>query len=518
MNDETDQAGARKLSRRRFLGVAGAGAAALTGLTEASEASAAPPQVPVRPDHFSRMFRLPTFAESGPKLQAALLEIGRAGGPLDAADPLERGPVALIADPALSANNPNNPTHTAGTTFLGQFVDHDITFDAVSRLGVPTSPRKTPNSRSPALDLESVYGRGPAIDAQLYDSDDPILFRVASGGLFEDLPRVAARRAVIADPRNDENLIIAGLHLAFLRFHNRAVADLRAAGVTNLSDTFSQARRLTTWHYQWIVVNELLPQLIGADRVRDILRRGRRFYTQKVSSMPVEFQGAAYRFGHSMVRPSYRANLAGDQGQPFFAVIFDPAQLGQPDPADLSGGLRAPRRFIGWQTFFDFGDGQVRPNKLIDTKISTPLFHLPLATIPGLPGGPTSLAQRNLLRGVTWRLPSGQRVARHMGFPPLGPGNFPELRGFGLGLERSTPLWYYLLREAERIEGGLRLGPVGATIVGEVLIGLLQNDRRSYLNARPRWRPTLSARAGNGDFRMVDFLTYAGVDPISRGQ
>ena len=123
---------------------------------------------------------------------------------------------------------------------------------------------------------------------------------------------------------------------------------------------FAEARRLVTWHYQWIIVNEFLPHIIGASLVNDILSRGRRFYTPRAGeqSIPVEFQGAAYRFGHSMVRPSYRANLAGDSGGPFFGFIFDPAGEGQPDPVDLRGGARARRRFIGWQTFFDFGGDQ----------------------------------------------------------------------------------------------------------------------------------------------------------------
>ena len=209
--------------------------------------------------------------------------------------------------------------------------------------------------------------------------------------------------------------------------------------------------------------------------------------------MPVEFQGAAYRMGHSMVRPSYRANLAGDNGQPFFAFVFDPAQHGKSDPDDLRGGCRAPRRFVGWQTFFDFGDGEVKPNKRIDTKISTTLFDLPLGAIASH-DPPTALPQRNLLRHLTWQLPSGQRIARAIDVTPLAPSQLRELAPLRAGFERSTPLWYYVLKEAELLADGLHLGPVGGRIVAEVFIGLLQTDPGSYLSTRPRWRPTLPSR------------------------
>jgi hypothetical protein len=295
---------------------------------------------------------------------------------------------------------------------------------------------------------------------------------------------------------------------------------LRSQGVT--TNVFAQAQQLVRWHYQWIVLNELLPLFVSQQVVDDILVNGRKVYNPAPGQqfMPVEFQGACYRMGHSMVRPSYRANLAGNpDGSAFFGFIFDPAGQGQADPVDLRGGARAPRRFIGWQTFFDFGDGQVRPNKRIDTHISTPLFNLPLAAIAsGDP--PTALPQRNLLRQITWSMPSGQSVAQALGIQPLWAQNFPELQQFGFGLPSSTPLWYYILREADVLAGGLHLAGVGARIVGEVIIGLLQLDSASFLRTNPMWRPTLPRRNGapTGDFRMIDLLTFAKVDPTSRGQ
>src|SRR5581483_6468126 len=320
-----------------------------------------------------------------------------------------------------------------------------------------------------------------------------------TGGVFEDLPRQPDGTAIVADPRNDQHLMVAGLHCACILFHDRAVDEARAAGAQSWQEAFTRARRLTTWHYQWLVVHELLPLFVGQALVDDVVVRGPRLYRPAAgaASMPVEFSGACYRFGHSMVRPSYRANLKGDAGKPFFGLVFDPAETGGGDPGDLRGGFRAPRRFIGWQTFFDFGDGEVKPNKRIDAKLSTPLFTLPLNAIASH-DAPTSLAQRNLLRHLTWALPSGQTIARQMDADALSAADLDELAGLGVGFERNTPLWYYVLKEAEVMEDGLRLGPVGGRIVGEVFLGLLRADPASYLTLLPNWRPTLPTRAGAG--------------------
>ncbi len=141
-------------------------------------------------------------------------------------------------------------------------------------------------------------------------------------------------------------------------------------------------------------------------------------------------------------------------------ILLDPSQNGSLDPDDFRGAARALRRFIGWQTFFDFGDGEVKPNKLIDTKISTPLFDLTPGIIPGNQQTPTSLPQRTLLRNLTWQLPSGQDIARAMGVPALSRRDLRELKDY-LDCDKATPLWYYVLKEAELMERGLHLGPVG---------------------------------------------------------
>jgi hypothetical protein len=227
-----------------------------------------------------------------------------------------------------------------------------------------------------------------------------------------------------------------------------------------------------------------------------------------------------------MIRPSYRANLKGDGGKPFFGLIFDPAigdlaPAPRVDPNDLRGGFRAPRRFIGWQTFFDFKDGEVKPNKQMDPHISSPLFTLPLAAIASHKA-PTALMQRNLLRHITWSMPSGQNIARAIGAEPLSAGDLDELAGYDMQLERHTPLFYYMLKEAAVVPdsdigkntGGFHLGPVGGRIVAEVVTGLLQSDPSSYLVQEPGWVPTLQ-RPGAA-FRMTDFLTFAGVDPTTR--
>ncbi|HKA60266.1 MAG TPA: heme peroxidase family protein [Gemmatimonadales bacterium] len=526
------------ISRRTFLGTLGAGAVAPAAMLGGSRNAYAErldrllrARHVVRSDRFGRMFpQLPPFAIPSARLNEALLALGAKGGLMDAKDPLQgdpRRPVLLITDPANSANNPDNPNHPAGTTFLGQFLDHDVTFDLESRLGIRTDPEESPNGRTPMLDLDTVYGGGPSLSPELYGHGNRRVgpkLRIEHGGRFEDVPRTRDGVAIIGDPRNDENMMISGLHAAFIKFHNHVV-DLvtKQNPRDDAAEIFSKARRIVTWHYQWIIVHEFLPLIIGQSKVNRLLEKGPEYFRTPVPFIPVEFQGAAYRMGHSMVRPSYRANFNGDVGgnpatnaPAFFGMIFDPAGDGQADPVDLRGFARGRRRFIGWQTFFRFDDVNVRNTKRLDTTISSPLFDLPLATIPGQQLAPTSLPQRNLLRQVTWSLPSGQAIAKEIGAAPLNSTDFQHgVRD--LGLDKSTPLWFYILREAFVRHDGLQLGDVGGTIVGEVFVQILKADGNSYLAASPNWRPTLPDRSGKvtGNFAMTDLLTYA--DVVNRG-
>ena len=230
----------RTISRRHFLGALGAGAVA-SGVSSTLFARAAQAQTSrprafvIREDRFGRMFPDldPFFRDNSPRLRAAMQDIGKLGGILDAKDQLGDGgkaaAIALIVDPALSANNPNNPAQTAGSTFIGQFLDHDLTFDLTSRLGRGDRTHgQSPNERTPAFDLDSVYGGGPLRESELYvpvptgSRARPTKLRIESGGLFEDLPRNRDGTAIIADPRNDENMMIAGLQAAFILFHNKA--------------------------------------------------------------------------------------------------------------------------------------------------------------------------------------------------------------------------------------------------------------------------------------------------------
>jgi hypothetical protein len=462
----------------------------------------------------------------------------------------------------------------AGYTYFGQFIDHDITFDPASLQQQINDPDAMVDFRTPRLDLDSVYGRGPADQPYMYLSDGRFrLGRPLTSGdkptKARDLPRFVDNfnngpaRALIGDKRNDENVIISQLHAAFLQLHNRFM--------DHFGISFEEAQALTRWHYQFVVINDFLVRICGADIVDKILpnrknpsaapeenKANLRFFNWKSSPfMPLEFAVAAYRFGHSMVRPIYRLNteLKGPGGA---AGVDENARgiagrllvFAGVQQRGLNGFGEFPSKWaIDWGLFFDInGSGKntgmerVQPAYKIDTSVVNPLGFLPefseppkkangpstvsdMQSVPK-PGQQANLAKRNLLRGLFREMPSGQAVARAMGLEPVPDADLkvskavlPEydqnksIIDVDPSFRDNAPLWFYILAEAQyewrKIATDnthpMTLGPVGSTIVAETLIGLIQGDPQSYLRQRPNWIP----QVGGLDVAVGDLIDFA---------
>jgi hypothetical protein len=423
---------------------------------------------------YGRMF------PSLPALEALaepLLDLGRSGGPCD-------GSEVTGADDAV--------TVAAGWPIFGQFIAHDITSDR-SPLQDHANPGQLRNFRTPQLNLECLYGAGPAGSPYLYDLEDAskLLVGTNDAGAPADLPRNSQGVALIGDPRNDVHTPMSQLHLAMIRVHNGLVDRLREDGVEE-SELFEEARRSTTWHYQWIVLNEFLPLLAGDQLVEEVLERGGRWYGEGTEPfIPFEFADAAYRYGHSQVRHAYRLN-------------DDPAEY--PIFPDLVGFRPVPStRVIDWSRFFDY-PGREPPAraKKIDGRLAASLIALPMEITGQVDGRYRSLAARDLVRGGATGLPSGEAVSRELGDEPIGADAVGLAAG---GWTGETPLWFYVLKEAEAREGGERLGPVGGRIVADVLVTMVARDGASFRAVDPSWHPTLPASGGT--FGIADLLAFS---------
>ena len=435
-------------------------------------------------------------------------------------------------------------------TYLGQFIDHDLTFDPASSLQRQNDPDALTDFRTPAFDLDCVYGRGLDDQPYLYEANGAFIQGAALTGRAltsdiadaRDLPRSSPagpskQRAIIGDPRNDENAIVSQLQGLFHRFHNRLIAE---------GHPFAEAQRLTRWHYQWVVVNDFLKKIVRKDVYEAILPH-RKHHEQNVaklppkltyykphecSFMPLEFSAAAYRFGHSMVRPGYRLN--DDVLQPIFQFP------GSTAPGEgLQGFTRMdPQWAIDWSRLIDLdprpvgkeddpspqeaedNKGRLQLAYRIDTSLTTPLSDL-RERVVGSDDPIVSLAERNLVRSWRMRLPSGQAIARAMGEVPLTEdqlligkavdepdGEAIRVMDVDPRFEDNCPLWTYVLAEAAfgvaprdrarleyNVRGGVgrtatpQLGPVGGTIVAETFVGILLGDKNSFWNIDPLWKP-----------------------------
>jgi hypothetical protein len=454
----------------------------------------------------------------------------------------------------------------SGFTYLGQFVDHDLTRDKTDTpFNIPVTPDQMLQARSPTLDLDSVYGFGPndENDRIFYAADGTrlTLGRTQASGpppvaILDldgfDLPRkgastaepLEARMAQIPDPRNDENLVVGQTHLAFMRFHNKVCDRLAAAGVPS-SMLFAKARETVVKHYQWMLRTDFLPRIVDPAIVDDVFTNGRRVFEvghMDFPTMPIEFSVAAYRLGHSMIRDRYNWNAVFSDGGligPFGTLDnlfrFSGTSGNLSPGSDLNNPLdgdfeRLPSNWIAdWTRLYDFAAdgtpelaperGQLNFARPVDTRLTDPLANLPLGSFGsrGVNVRPIerNLAFRNLVRGRMVGLATGQEVAAHIaglvhGVEALTAG---QILGGDLGglsqdlrdeLTAGTPLWFYILREAELNAG--KLGAVGGRIVAETFHRAIEGSDVSILRDLS-FRPNLGPAPGV--FRMTDLLKIA---------
>lgn len=421
---------------------------------------------------YTRMFpELPHL-----EIDLALLHaIGRAGGACDSAN----------------ASREQARNVAAGWPVFGQYIAHDITADR-SPVSHHDDEALIQNIRSARLDLECLYGEGPVGNPFLFSRKDPakLLLGLNDEGRPEDVPRNQEGVALVGDPRQDVHLLISQMQVGMIKAHNRLVDRLRQDGVGE-GDLFTQARQALTWHYQWSALFDFLPVAIGEPRAQRLLAEGPRvFRLTGAVSIPFEFADAAYRYGHCQMRQTYQVRRGGDELQLF---------------PDLAGFRAVPSgRVIDWSLLFDVpGEPPALRARPIDACLPDALLNLPIAITGQLDDQDyESLAVRDLQRGVATGLPSGESIAMLVGEEPLRPD---EIGLSGFGWSGETPLWYYLLKEAEVREDGERLGPVGSLIVGEVLLGIVDGDPDSFRRVDPAWRPTLPSRIP-GRFTVADLL------------
>jgi len=436
------------------------------------------PRLPDLPDgRFGRLFpELPCHNGSSD----ALLRYGAANGPLE------------FRRQQQEVSQQDNPGISAGWPFFGQFIANDITHDR-SPLQETEDVNTLQNHRKPRLDLECVYGAGPVGQPYLYDVRDPDKLLIgASECPYGDLQRNEQGLALIGDARNDTRLFISQLHLAFLHFHNRVVDRIRESGVGR-DQVFDRACQLVRWHYQWIVLHEFLPLSVGDTLVRDLIDNGPKLCRfEGRPFIPVEFSDGAYRFGHAQIRESYDVN-SRLRGIPIFPSLVGTCPV-------------TPERQVDWRIFFDFGDAyRPQPSRRIGPQLVPALMRLPEALVGQTPRPEfSSLAARDLYRGHSVALPSGEAIAHAMG---VNPCTTEELRTTDADWP-ETPLWLYVLAEAEAQNDGECLGDVGGRIVAEVIFALLRLDPASFLK-EPDWHPELGQP--NGQFGIADLLQYAGV-------
>lgn len=357
-----------------------------------------------------------------------------------------------------------------GLAFFGQFLAHDLTFESTSKFRTYKDPGSFLNERTLNLDLDCLYGQWT--EDFLYDARDRN--KMLLGEIYRDkdhewydLQRNAQEKAIIPDARNDENLIVSRIHLLWIEFHNCMVELTKSHSYDK--NIFAEARKKVIWHYHWIILHEFLEAIMLPEIYEEIMNFGSKFYKHS-SFMPLEFAGAAFRFGHSMIRDINQIN--DDLQKDLFTL----------------GAFKKIEEYVDWSYFFDLGDGKMEFCKKIDTKITGGMHNIPF--IPTDNKYERSLPYRNMKRGEVYQLPSGEDVAKRLGFKPI---EVKECKKIHM---KGTPLWFYILKEAEELCDGESLGPVGSTLVGEIIYTIIHCDKNSYTVQHPKWEPELGDTKG----------------------
>jgi heme peroxidase len=485
----------------------------------------------------------------------------------DASEAVTVANLGVLADAMLEPGGGVDTTQGAIFTYLGQFMDHDITLDlqpqpsasfSFSGSGARASLLDPSGAvvydyESKKFNLSSLYGGGPDVSPQLYASDG-IHFLVPENinGVL-DLPRNDDGSAIVVEPRNDENQITSQLMVAFLLFHN--------AVVDRLGLKFKAAQKLVIQYYQWIILHQFMPTLFGQATIDAALAGKHRVYDPGADMtrpiMPVEFSAAAYRFGHSMIRNAYSLNpTLSPNNKPSRNTLFNGigganGVSGDGLASDLHGGYPLPAsHVIDWGNFVNALYNPAKPGQSLQVfkqigggdglhMIGQSMFGQPpgtplAGTGAGLPigaqrgaaqgSGSNSVAYRDLIRGYFYLLPSGQDVAAAYGITPLDPATVID-PAVAPGFTSGTPLWFYVLYEtylqnknSDTVNSfdntgtandfnQVALGPVGARICTDVMLKLLELDGNGVPgNFTPQ--PPIAPAAGQ--FGIEDLLVFAG--------
>jgi hypothetical protein len=452
-------------------------------------------------------------------------------------------------------------------TYFGQFVNHDISApvgDVVTLAedpegvgvigtdlppGLDRSERAEPevildnfvNEQSNPLALDSLYGDGPnsadpgiralyAADRKRFKlgvtrTEDAQAFIKKGKNPARVIHKIGAPdilrrngKPLIADHRNDENLIVSQLHLALLLLHNKAVTVLEATGA-DPADCFAKARQLVTLHYHWLILNDYLPNLLSPLALQTPLDQ-RPQKLPAARTVPLEFTTAAFRFGHSMVGSFYDFNANFGRGGRVerdgasLAELFTfttHRNMGKPDEPTQ----QLPDHWvIDWERMTRPPRSTPGPGgaERIDLTFAPDMLNAMGTSEVALHG---SILFRNLMRGFQRRIAFGQELAEACGLNPMTadqlraalpdvnpakPGA-KSLRATAeeMGMLEQMPAWLYFLCEARHFEQGERLGPTASHIIADTMVGLMRFMPTSVLNWQGGgWHPRQSPLRGPG--------------------